>query len=142
MGRWLFNNKFIKFAKPKHKLNHMTQINNKPILKKFRKALRNNATRAERVLWKCLQKRQLGGYKFRRQHSVGNYILDFYCPEKRLAIELDGAHHYTDEGKEYDEVRTEYLAQHAIKVLRFENKKVFENQSQLLDFVLEELTRE
>ncbi len=117
----------------------MNNIHNKSSLKEYRKDLRNNGTAAEAVLWKCLQKRKLGGYKFRRQHSVSNYILDFYCPEKQLAIELDGAHHYTDEGKEYDRIRTEYLNQKNITVLRFENKQVFKNQLMVLDFILEEL---
>ncbi len=56
-----------------------------------------------------------------------------------MTIELDGAHHFTDEGKEYDKIRTDYLMQQNITVLRFENKQVFENQSMLLDFILEEL---
>ena len=63
------------------------QIHNRKNLKQFRKDLRNNLTPAEATLWKAIQRSQLEGRKFRRQHSVGNYILDFYCPKEKLAIE-------------------------------------------------------
>ena len=115
----------------------MDQIHNRKYLLTFRKKLRNNLTSAETTLWKCLQNKQLEGLKFRRQHSVGNYILDFYCTSERLAIELDGAHHYTKEGLEYDAIRTEYLNSMNIKVIRFENCEVFED----LDGVLEKIKK-
>jgi very-short-patch-repair endonuclease len=68
---------------------------NRPELKEVRKKLRNQATPAEAALWKLLSGKKCGGLKFRRQHSVGPYILDFYCPEAKLAIEVDGnAHDY------------------------------------------------
>ena len=85
------------------------QINNKPSLKPYRKQLRNNLTSAEATLWKHLQRKQLEGRKFRRQHSVGNYILDFYCPAEKLCVELDGAAHFTESGVESDQKRTIYL---------------------------------
>jgi very-short-patch-repair endonuclease len=108
-------------------------IHNKSTLKKARKELRNNLTSAEILLWKCLQRSQLDGRKFRRQHSVGNYILDFYCPSEKLAVELDGAHHFTPQGMDYDEVRTAYLNELNIRVLRIENRRVFENLNGVLD---------
>lgn len=111
------------------------QINNRPELKQFRKDLRNNSTAAEATLWKFLKGRQLEGRKFRRQHSVDNYILDFYCPSEKLAIELDGAGHYTAAGSEYDMKRTEVLKSYGIKVIRFENREVFEQ----VEAVLEEI---
>jgi very-short-patch-repair endonuclease len=58
-----------------------------------RRALRNNATKAERILWEKLKRKGLLGYKFRRQHSVGKFIMDFYCPELQIAIEVDGESH-------------------------------------------------
>lgn len=67
----------------------MPEIHNRKHLEQFRKDLRNNSTSAEATLWKYLKGKQLGK-KFRRQHSVGNYILDFYCASDRIAIELDG----------------------------------------------------
>ena len=118
------------------------QIHNKPELIKFRKSLRNNSTSAEATLWKCLQKKQLGGFKFRRQHSVGNFILDFYCPAKRIAIELDGARHFTVIGREKDNKRDLNLNAQNISVLRFENKLIFENQSMVLDAILQALLKE
>lgn len=110
----------------------MNQIHNKPTLLEYRKNLRNNATDAEVVLWKHLQNKQLEGRKFRRQHSVENYILDFYCPSERLAIELDGAHHFTEEGLKYDQDRTVFLNNLNIRVIRFENIEVFENIDKVL----------
>ena len=77
------------------------------------------------------------GRKFRRQHSVTNYILDFYCPTERLSIELDGSQHYTDKGLRYDKERTSHLNQLSIKVIRFENKLVFDR----IDIVLEEICK-
>lgn len=77
--------------------------------------------------------RTLAGKKFRRQHSVGFYILDFYCPAERLCIELDGAEHFTGSGMAYDEERTLFLKSLNIRVLRFENKEVFEALNSVLD---------
>jgi very-short-patch-repair endonuclease len=98
-----------------------------------RKDLRNNSTLAEVLLWKQIKGKQLGGFKFRRQHSVSNYILDFYCPEVKLAIELDGQHHFSLEGKELDKIRDEYLGTLGIEVVRIENKIVLEQMSWVLD---------
>lgn len=102
-------------------------IHNLNQFKGRRKRLRNRLTPAEATLWQLLKSAQLDGRKFRRQHSVGKYILDFYCPSERLVIELDGEHHFTDEGMEYDKKRTEYLETLRITVLRFENEEVFQS---------------
>jgi very-short-patch-repair endonuclease len=115
----------------------MIKLNNLNYLKDNRKALRNHATPTESRLWFFLKQKKLNGYKFRRQHSFGNYILDFYCPEIRLAIELDGQHHFTPSGKINDEIRDAFLNDHEIKVLRFENKEVFENVELVLAQILE-----
>jgi very-short-patch-repair endonuclease len=111
-------------------------IHNRKSLRLVRKGLRNSLT-AEAVLWKNLQRSQLLGKKFRRQHSVGHYVIDFYCPDCRLAIELDGAVHFNSAVSEYDARRTTYLNSLNIRVLRFENKMVFEN----LDGILEVIKR-
>jgi very-short-patch-repair endonuclease len=113
------------------------QINNRLALKQKRKDLRNNLTPAEAKLWMLVKSKQLDGRKFRRQHSVGNYILDFYCTSEKLAIELDGAHHFTEDGMKYDEVRTAYLNSVGIRVVRFENRLVFDDP----EFVLREVKR-
>ncbi len=109
------------------------QINNLPYLKTFRKELRNTLTPAEAKLWTLLKGRGLEGRKFRRQHSVANYILDFYCPEENLAIELDGQGHFEASQAEYDQDRDLFLEAFGIRVLRFENKWVWDNPEELLN---------
>ena len=79
------------------------------------------------MLWKRLCKRQLDGYKFRQQHGFGPYVLDFYCPEVRLRIELDGEIHDTPENKQKDADRTEFLQANKIEVVRFRNWEVEED---------------
>lgn len=80
-----------------------------------------------------IKNKQLVGERFRRQFSVAHYVLDFYCPKYKLAIELDGAGHFTDEGKEYDQKRTGYLNSVEIRVIRFENLEVFNYPMQTLE---------
>jgi len=111
------------------------KIHNRNNLKDLRRQNRGNLTLAEAELWKHLQNSKLEGRKFRRQHSVGNYILDFYCPQEKLGIELDGKNHFSDNGYESDQIRTAYLNSLNIRVIRFENKEVFEQ----LEGVLEEI---
>ena len=110
---------------------------NSPSKKYFRKILRNSSTPAEAVLWKCLQHRRLLGQKFRRQISIDKYIVDFYCPEKKLVIELDGDGHFTPNGFDYDDARTTFLEKQGLTVIRFENEEVKDN----LDGVLETIER-
>jgi len=116
-----------------------TPIHNNPEMKRLRKSLRNDATPTERELWNVLQHSNLGGYKFRRQHSVGRYIVDFYCPSERLAVELDGDSHFTDEAIDYDRERTAFLNALDIRVLRFLNTDVHENLDAVCERILEEL---
>jgi len=111
------------------------KINNLPHLKPFRKALRNNLTPAEAKFWKIVQNKNFEGRKFRRQHSVGGYILDFYCPAEKLAVELDGEVHFNDSAREYDGKRKLYLQSCGIRVLRFENKLVFEDLEWVLGVI-------
>ena len=111
---------------------HRQRIHNKPELKSFRKQLRNNGTSAEAVLWMQLKQKQLDGRKFRRRHSIGNYIVDFYCPEEKLAVELDGEDHFWGEGIDHDYKRFRYLVSLGISVIRFENKWVFEDMNYVL----------
>jgi very-short-patch-repair endonuclease len=111
----------------------MSKIHNIRKLKENRKILRNKLTPAEAKLWSLLKNSQFENKKFRRQHSVGPYVLDFYCPSEKLCIELDGDVHFTDSGYEYDEARTEFLKSLNIRVIRFENKAVFENTVGVLE---------
>ena len=100
---------------------------NHPGNKEYRQLLRRTRTPMEVKLWKHLCKRQLDGYKFRQQHGFGPYVLDFYCPELRLCIELDGEVHNTKEVHLKDIERTEFLKYNKIHVLRFKNEEVEEN---------------
>ncbi len=89
-----------------------------------RRTLRNNPTPAEYELWQYLRKRQVGGWKFRRQASLGQYIVDFWCPEARLVIEVDGNSHFTPEALAYDAQRTQWIERQNIRVIRFRNDEV------------------
>ena len=86
--------------------------------------LRNNMTSAEKALWLYLQNKKLEGYKFRRQHPLHLFIVDFYCHELGLIIEVDGAYHETKEQEEKDEKRTELLKFQGLTMLRFTNDEV------------------
>ncbi len=108
------------------------KIHNKKYLEPYRRELRKNLTSAEAFLWKQLQQRKLEGRKFRRQHSIENFIADFYCPEERMIIELDGQVHFNPIAQEKDENRTKILEELGFRVIRFENKMVFENLQSVL----------
>ncbi len=111
---------------------------NKSELKSVRKDLRNMGTSAEATLWKLIKGKQIDGLKFRRQHSVGPYILDFYCPQFRLGIELDGEVHSTSVAMDYADTRARFLINEKdIWVIRFENRVVFENPSQIVEEIRE-----
>jgi very-short-patch-repair endonuclease len=107
------------------------RLNNLKELKPLRKQLRNDSTVSESKLWTLLKNSQLNGRKFRRQHSIDRYILDFYCPCEKLAVELDGSAHRQQE--EYDQQRDLFLASYGIKVLRFKNSSVLHRPFELLE---------
>ena len=88
------------------------------------KQLRKNSTDAERFLWRELRSRQLGGCKFRRQQSLGRFIVDFVCLERRLVIELDGGQHAEPVQAGYDANRAQWLTQQGFQVLRFWDHEV------------------
>jgi 5-methyltetrahydrofolate--homocysteine methyltransferase len=88
----------------------------------FAKQNRHNPTEAEAILWDAIKGKQLGGHKFRRQHPMGMYILDFYCPAKKLAIELDGGYHDDPNQKLADENRTSELNRVGVREIRFKNE--------------------
>jgi very-short-patch-repair endonuclease len=107
-------------------------IHNRRARKDIRKQLRKSLTPAEAALWLSLQRSQLG-VKFRRQHSVGPFVVDFYCAERRLAVELEGGIHSDVLRAEYDAARHAFLASKGIRILYFRNQAVFESR----EFVLE-----
>ena len=95
--------------------------------KEMRQTLRTHGTSAEAMMWKMLKGKQMEGAKFRRQFNIEPYILDFYCPEYRICIELDGDGHYSADGYEHDQKRNTYLYEkYGITTLRYENKDVFQ----------------
>jgi len=104
----------------------LTQHFNRRSERDKRKALRSKATTAERQLWQHLRGKRVGT-KFRRQYSVDAYVLDFYSPQSKLAVEVDGARHFTTDTREYDQERTTYLRRFGIAVLRFTNREILEN---------------
>ena len=99
--------------------------------------MRSNATDAESFMWQLLRAKRFMNFKFRRQHVIEPYIVDFYCHEFGLVIELDGGQHGTDDVIEYDEVRTKFLEALGLKVVRYWNHDVLKNT----DVVLEDLWR-
>jgi len=105
-----------------------------------RKELRNNSTPQEILLWQKLKNSQLG-FKFRRQHSIGGYITDFYCPLKKLVIEIDGSQHFEKENKGYDKNRSVYFEGLNIKVLRFTNAEINTNINGVLLKIIIELKK-
>ena len=115
----------------------MTILYNRTALRETRKQFRNNPTAAEQRLWSRLNRKQILGRKFRRQYSVDAYVLDFYCPELKLAIEVDGSSHDATEAKDYDKMREKIIEQCGIKVLRFRNEQVMNH----LDDVIVAITQ-
>ena len=104
----------------------------KPSTQEYARELKHRSTEAEQKLWSLLRNRQLNGKKFRRQHAIANYVVDFYCNECRLVIELDGNFHTEPDAKVYDQSRTALLNEMGITVLRFWNEEVLNNPSKVL----------
>jgi very-short-patch-repair endonuclease len=105
--------------------------------KSLRRKLRNSTTSAEAILWSSLQRRQLEGKKFRRQESFGRYVVDFYCPECRLIVELDGAPHFEPNSEIYENERTMYLEGLGLKIIRFENQAIHDDIESVLETIRE-----
>ncbi|HOW10883.1 MAG TPA: endonuclease domain-containing protein [Bacteroidales bacterium] len=112
------------------KQNHGASQN----IKEKARWLRKNMTNAEKLLWKKLRNRQQNGKYFRRQHPFGIYILDFYCFEANLVIEIDGEIHLGH--KKYDQERTDYLNSAGLRVLRFKNEDVENNLDSVIDVII------
>lgn len=109
--------------------------NDNPRLREFARAMRKEPTPAEKALWRLLRNRRLSGFKFRRQHPFGPYILDNYCVRAKLVVELDGDSHATPDGQAGDRERDAYLAANGILVLRFWNGDVHDNAEGVLDTI-------
>lgn len=108
------------------------QVFNKQSTKENRRRLKNQMTEAEEILWNSIR-RDAFGVRFRRQFGIGNYIADFYCPSKKLVIEIDGSQHYTDDGLGYDKVRDEFIRSLGIRIIRFSNREIMEDMAVVLE---------
>lgn len=96
--------------------------------------IRKRMTQAEKILWSCIRKNQIQGYRFRRQHPLGHYIADFYCVELKLVIEVDGESHIGKE--EYDATRLQAIKEYGLIVLIFSNEEVFNELHNVLEKIL------
>lgn len=103
-----------------------------------RQQLRANMPMPEKILWAKIRNQQLG-VKFRRQHGIGRYIVDFYCPECALVIELDGDSHYQEGAQEYDAIRDEFMRSMDLQVLRFTNVDVMNNLESVVMKICEKI---
>ena len=104
-------------------------------LKALARELRRNMTEAETVLWWKLRKRQLNNCQFYRQRIIGNYIVDFYCPEGKLVVEIDGGQHYSEQERAKDKMRDGHLADLGLTVLRFSAREVLKNLEGVLEVI-------
>jgi very-short-patch-repair endonuclease len=112
-----------------------SRIFNRTSLLKRRRELRASLTPAEARLWTVLKGGRLSGRKFRRQHSIGPYVVDFYCPGEQLIVELDGAAHDGDRAWRKDESRSRYLESLGLRVVRIANQDVRENLEGVLEYL-------
>ena len=107
-----------------------------PTIRTRARGLRQPQTPAEQELWTRLRNRQLGGFKFRRQHPIGRFIVDFYCAACRLVVEIDGDSHAAQ--LEYDAARTAWLNEQGYHVIRFTNRDVYRHMDGVLETILNE----
>ena len=101
----------------------------------FARKLRQDATDPEALMWACLRNRRMNKRKFRRQHPVEPYVLDFYCADLKLSIELDGGQHNTVEGKRHDKARESFLRSQGIETLRFTNDEMIRHTDSVMNLI-------
>jgi 5-methyltetrahydrofolate--homocysteine methyltransferase len=109
-------------------------------LKPLARHMRHQPTRAEDVLWQWLRNRRVGGAKFRRQHTIKKFIVDFVCIEQHLIIEVDGSIHEQPEQAEYDQQRQALLESYGFRVLRFTNAEVLQSTEEVVNVIRQALT--
>ena len=117
----------------------MTRIYTRKSEQEKRRHLRKNMTKAEVLLWLQLKNKQILGQRFLRQYSVGPYVIDFYCPKLKLAIEVDGATHVTNEEKQYDSQRQQTIETLGIQFLRFTNLEIYGDMENGLEKIREKV---
>ena len=118
----------------------MTKIFNRFRQRENRKQLRKTPVEAEAILWSRLKNKQQHGIRYRRQYSVGRYVVDFYCPSAKLVIELDGSSHDDQEIRQYDHLRDQFLKSLGLRILRFKNNEIRRNLSDVLRTIQDEVS--
>lgn len=122
-------------------LTSMTRLFNKTSEKEKRRVLRKNMPPAETILWSKLRGKSLNGLKFKRQYSIGPYIVDFYSPQLKLAIELDGESHFVEGALQRDQVRQAFIESADVTVLRFTNCDIYDRLEGVIEKILEQLPK-
>ena len=118
----------------------MTQLYNKLTEKEKRRILRKNTTASEKIVWTYLRKKQILNERFLRQFSIEYYVLDFYCPRLRLAIEIDGESHFINQDAiDYDKERQSYIENLGIEFLRFRNEEVFADNDTVINIITQKV---
>ena len=110
-------------------------------LKAHARSMRKKPTPAEKVLWLELRHKQVRGYRFRRQHPIDRFVVDFYCREARLVIEVDGSIHDSPEAIDYDEARQRFLEDRGLHLLRFSNEQVIRETARVFEVIEDYLSR-
>lgn len=119
----------------------MTQVFNKAEEKPKRRMLRKNMPQAEILLWSKLKDKGLKGYKFRRQYSIDRFVVDFYCPKVKLAVEVDGDSHFVEGTDICDRERQSIIESYGITFLRFTNREIYENIDGVLEKIMERVLK-
>ncbi len=117
----------------------MTKLFNKTSEKLKRQELHRNITKAEAIVWQKLRCKQIENCKFRNQYSVAQFVLDFYSPEIKLGIEIDGESHFQDGAAHYDEERQIFIESAGISFLRFTNNEVYQNLNGVLEVIAQKI---
>jgi len=117
----------------------MTKLFNKTSEKLKRQELRRNLTKAEAIVWQKLRCKQIENCKFRNQYSVAQFVLDFYSPEIKLGIEIDGESHFQDGAAHYDKERQIFIESTGISFLRFTNNEVYQNLNGVLEVIAQKI---
>lgn len=115
------------------------KVFNRDETKEHRRQLRKSQTEAERILWRKLRNKQMHGYKIFRQYGIGLYIVDFYCPETKFVIEVDGGQHFSEKQQSYDKQREDFMKGLGLRTIRITNNDVFKNMEAVLRAIENEL---
>ncbi len=137
----MLQNSYIQYLMKDSENKHKMHLGASPEIFEYAKRLRIQMTSSESLLWNKLRNRNFHGFKFRRQHPILRYVLDFYCHEAMMGIEIDGDYHNTKYQKFYDKDRSSNLEDYGIKIIRYTNKEVEMHIECVLSDLLQELQK-